>query len=193
MTLFPIGEAIKYNYINNFLENYFCWQVTITITRIIPLRIIYVMISWTMVPENPLRAPKRIPQKLISERERFRGEPLFLLRAGGALTGPQNNFAEKSLGKSPKLRGRPSNDPFISRDTCSDSIARSFVLVFVGYRTIIARYVAKWGIARMCLCETKYQGGVSHHFGGVLTSLKKYRAIWGIAAIVSQYRAIWGH
>ena len=72
----------------------------------------------------------------------------------------------------------------------------SLVLVFffVGYRTIIARYVAKGGIAQMCLCETKYpRGGVSHHFGGVLTSLKKYRAIWGIAAIVSQYRAIWGH
>ena len=34
-----------------------------------------------------------------------------------------------------------------------------FVLVFVWYRTIIARYVAKWGIAQMCLCETKYQGG----------------------------------
>ena len=69
----------------------------------------------------------------------------------------------------------------------------SFVLVFLGYRTIIARYVAKWGIAQMCLCETKHQGGgVSHHFGGVLTSLTKYRAIWGTAAIVSQYRAIWG-
>ena len=54
----------------------------------------------------------------------------------------------------------------------------SFVLVFVGCRTIIARYVAKWGIAQMCLCETKYQGGISRHFGGVLTSLKKYRAIW---------------
>ena len=65
-----------------------------------------------------------------------------------------------------------------------------FVLVFMGYRTVIARYVAKWGIARMCLCKIKYQGGVSHHFGGVLTSLKNYRAIWGIAAIVSQYRAI---
>ena len=38
----------------------------------------------------------------------------------------------------------------------------------------------------MCLCQTKYQGGVSHHFGGVTTSLKKYRAIWGIAAIVSR-------
>ena len=69
----------------------------------------------------------------------------------------------------------------------------SFVLVFMGYRTIIPRYVAKWGIARMCLCKIKYQGGVSHHFGGVLTSLKKCRAIWGIAAIVSQYRAIWDH
>ena len=68
-----------------------------------------------------------------------------------------------------------------------------FVLVFMGYRTIIARYVAKWGIAQVCLCKTKHQGRVSHHFGGVLTSLKKYRAIWGIAAIVSQYRAIWGH
>ena len=42
------------------------------------------------------------------------------------------------------------------------------MLVFVGYRTIIARYVAKWVIAQMCLCETKCQGGVSHHFGGVL-------------------------
>ena len=55
----------------------------------------------------------------------------------------------------------------------------SFVLVFVRCRTIIARYVAKWGIAQKCLCETKYQAGVSHHFRGVLTSLKKYRAIWG--------------
>ena len=69
----------------------------------------------------------------------------------------------------------------------------SFMLVFVGYHTIIARYVANWGIAQMCLCETKKQGGVLHDFGGLLTSLRKYRAIWGIAAIVSQHRAIWGH
>ena len=45
----------------------------------------------------------------------------------------------------------------------------------------------------MCLCKIKHQGGVSHHFAGVLTSLKKYRAICGIAAIVSQYRGIWVH
>ena len=55
----------------------------------------------------------------------------------------------------------------------------------MGYRIIIARYVAKCGIAKMRLCETKYQGVVSHHFGGVLNSLKQYHAIWGIAAIVS--------
>ena len=82
---------------------------------------------------------------------------------------------------------------FISRENAAIVSQNSFVLVFVGYRTIIARYVAKRGIAQMCLCETKYQGGVSHHLGEVLPSLKKYRAFWGIAAIVSQYRAIWGH
>ena len=71
------------------------------------------------------------------------------------------------------LRG-PTAILFISCDTCSDSIAKLFGLVFMGYRTIIARYVAKWGIARMCLCKIKYHWGVSHHFGGVLTSLKKY-------------------
>ena len=49
-----------------------------------------------------------------------------------------------------------------------------FVLVFVGYRTIIARYVAKWGIAQMCLCETsRAKGGYRMHFGGVLTLPEK--------------------
>ena len=31
---------------------------------------------------------------------------------------------------------------------------------------MIARYVAKWGIAKMCLCETKCQGGGIAPFGG---------------------------
>ena len=84
---------------------------------------------------------------------------------------------------------------FISRDTFrSDSIAKLFRACFYGvshnYRAILS---AKWDIAEMCLCEAKCQGGVSHDFGGPLTSFKKYRAIWGIEAIVSQYRAIWGH
>ena len=65
------------------------------------------------------------------------------------------------------------------------------VFVFMGYRTTIARHVAKWSIAQMRLCTTVPRG-VSHYFGELLTSLKKYRAIWGIAAIVSQYRAIGG-
>ena len=58
MPLFPIGQTINYNYINNLLENNFCWQVTITITRIIPLRIIYVMISWTMVHTHSQTTPQ---------------------------------------------------------------------------------------------------------------------------------------
>ena len=53
-----------------------------------------------------------------------------------------------------RLRG-PAAILFISRDTCSDSVSQEYsVPVFMGYRTIIARYVAKWGIAQMCLCET---------------------------------------
>ena len=57
-----------------------------------------------------------------------------------------------------KLRG-PVAILFISRVTCSNSIAKLLRACFMGYRTIIARYVARWGIAQMCLCETKYQGG----------------------------------
>ena len=39
-------------------------------------------------------------------------------------------------------------------------------LFLVGYRTIIARYVAKGGIAQMCLCETKYpRGGIAPFWG----------------------------
>ena len=36
-----------------------------------------------------------------------------------------------------------------------------------GHRAIpkIARYVAKWGIAQMCLCEAKYQGEISPCWG----------------------------
>ena len=40
-----------------------------------------------------------------------------------------------------------------------------FVVVFVGNRTIIARYVGKWGIAQMCLYETKCEGGVAPFWG----------------------------
>ena len=36
------------------------------------------------------------------------------------------------------------------------------------------------GVSHRCGCvkESKYQGEVSHHCGGVLTSLRRYRAIW---------------
>ena len=41
-----------------------------------------------------------------------------------------------------------------------------FVLVFLGYRTSIARYVAKWGIALICLCKKKApKGGIAPCWG----------------------------
>ena len=68
-----------------------------------------------------------------------------------------------------------------------------FVLCFMAYRTAIARYVAKWGIAQMCLCETKNQrGGYRTILWECSAPLQKYCATWCIAAIVSQYRATKG-
>ena len=58
---------------------------------------------------------------------------------------------------------------FSPSEACSEKACvkqNSFVLVFMGYRTIIARYVAKWGIAQMCLCKTKYpEGGIAPFWG----------------------------
>ena len=49
----------------------------------------------------------------------------------------------------------------------------SFLAPDMGYRTIIARYVAQWGIAKMCLCKTKCQGEASHHLGDMLLRARK--------------------
>ena len=46
------------------------------------------------------------------------------------------------------------------------------------------------GIARICLCETEYQRWVSHHVGRALTSLRRYRTIWGIAELQPPFLSI---
>ena len=53
----------------------------------------------------------------------------------------------------------------------------------MGYRTIVTLYVAKWGIAQTCLCETKYQGGYCTIWG------KCNRAMWGIAIFRARQRS----
>ena len=84
---------------------------------------------------------------------------------------------------------------FISRDTCSDSIAKLFRTCFYGvshnYRAICCKMGYRTYVSVRLLSAKG--GGVSHRFGEALTSLKNYRAMWGIAAILSQYRAVWGH
>ena len=59
----------------------------------------------------------------------------------------------------------------------------------------LSRDTLQNGASHRCACVklSARGGGVSHHFGGAQTSLRKDRAIWGITAIISQYRAIWGH
>ena len=62
------------------------------------------------------------------------------------------------------------------------------MLVFVGYCAIIAqssRDMLQNGVSHRCASvKLSTKGGVSDHFGELRTSLKKYLAIWGIAAIV---------
>ena len=78
-----------------------------------------------------------------------------------------------------------------SRDACSDSIAKLFcAYFFIGYRTIIARYVAKRGIAQMYRCKIRTKGGYRTILGECQPLCGNYRTMWGIAAIVSQYRTI---
>ena len=62
-------------------------------------------------------------------------------------------------------------------DTCSDSIAKLFRACFCGggggaSHKLSRDMLVKSGIAQMCLCKTKYEGGgVSHLIGELLTSL----------------------
>ena len=74
-------------------------------------------------------------------------------------------------------------------------VSQTLLCLFLWGIAQLSRDTLQNGVSHGCVCVrvSIRGGGVSHLFGGVLTSLKKYRAIWGIAAIVSQYRAIWGH
>ena len=83
---------------------------------------------------------------------------------------------------------------FISRDTCSDSIAKRvrtcFYEVSHDYRAICSKMGYRTDVP---VRKASTKGGYRTILGDNRTPLKKYRAIWGIAATVSQYRAIWGH
>ena len=89
------------------------------------------------------------------------------------------SFLEKWDG--PKLISwvaeRPRNDTSISRDTCSDSIAKLFRACLYWISHSYRAICCKIGIAEMCLCETRcHWWGIAQSWG-VLASLKRYRAI----------------
>ena len=55
---------------------------------------------------------------------------------------------------------------------------KCFVLVFYGVSHNYRAIRCKMGVSHRCVCvKLSAKGGVSHHFGGVLTSLKKYRGM----------------
>ena len=60
----------------------------------------------------------------------------------------REDFSEVSMCK--VSRRCPAAILVISRDTCSDGIAKMFCACFMEYRTIIARHVVKWDSAQMC-------------------------------------------
>ena len=96
----------------------------------------------------------------------FRGEQL---RSGSLFLGDGAWFGFGfELGSASKVGGLggPAAKLFISRETCSDSIAKLVRACSYGYRTTIARHIAKGRIAQTCLCETKYQGGGIAPFWG---------------------------
>ena len=65
----------------------------------------------------------------------------------------------------PVLRG-PAAILFVSRDSCRSCRKSISCLFFMGYRTVLQRYVAKWGISHRCACvKLSTKGGVSQHFG----------------------------
>ena len=68
----------------------------------------------------------------------------------------------------------------------------AFALVSRGIAQL-SRGTLQYGVLRTCACVKLSTKRISQHFGVVLTSLKKYCATWGVAAIVLQYHAIWGH
>ena len=81
-----------------------------------------------------------------------------------------NFFGPFSLDKNRRKNLEAQQRYFSYRAILVAIVSQNFlVLVFMGYRTFIARYVAKWGIAGMCLCKIKCQGGGIASFWGSAT------------------------
>ena len=84
---------------------------------------------------------------------------------GGSPPIPGNDGKKRGAGTLQNLEAQQRYFPYRAIPVAIIS-QNSFVLVFMGCRTIIARYVAKWGIAQVCLCDAKYQGGGIAPFWG---------------------------
>ena len=94
-----------------------------------------------------------------SKLQRFRDAvhrkaPFLCRGTAGTENRNRSNRSKPQTGTEPN-RGHPANCLYFRHTLCNLHKLRGPSDTFH-----IARYVAKWGIARMCLCETKYQEGL---------------------------------
>ena len=93
----------------------------------------------------------------------------------------------------PKKKTSAKN-PFCQNPTLSDGIAKLFRACFCGGIEQLSRDILQKGVSHRCAyVKLSAKRGYRTTLGECQPSFKKYRAIWGIAAIVSQYCAMWGH
>ena len=102
----------------------------------------------------------------------------MIARYWGFCLKPQPHIQGKTMNKymAPKQPNLPCFEALgviLCPDLC---LYFCFVCGGPGVTSVFLRYVAQGRIAQMCLCETRYQGGSSHHLGGVLTSLQRSEA-----------------
>ena len=119
-------------------------------------------------PWASVRKGQECPQEIRIKEFMF----IFLIFPGES-PNPQNCRGE-CWEECQESKQPPSTDPlrgpavilFISHDICSDSIAKLFRVCFNGVSRNYRAIRSKMGIAKMCLCTTKYQGGGIAPFWG---------------------------
>ena len=103
--------------------------------------------------------------------------------------------SSRAISPSGKLRG-PATILFISHDACGNMCRKTIWRLFLWGIAQLLRDALQNGVSHRCACvKLSTKGGIAQIWGAVanLASPNKYRAIRGIAPLVSQYRAIRGH
>ena len=135
---------------------------------------------------EPLRGCELRARRSSDQAAKFWGSQIGDLGSFFLVDGRLQTAKVDKLGTGDWLRG-PAAILFISGNTSSDSIAKMFSCLFLWGIAQISRDTLQNWVSHGCVCvKSSTKGGYLTILGGVLPSLKKYRTIWGIAAIVQK-------